>query len=83
MKPSVVYTDALRAPRIGARMRVQVLGDARFPNGTWVWTTFVRLVRGKEFETDNTRYIPGTIDESKPVATGGVYGKRLSNPFKR
>ena len=70
-KPTATYTDADPAwwpPQVGFQTRVQVLSHDRFLPGSWVYTSTVVSIDGPKFETKNTRYIPGILDEDIPGA---------------
>ncbi len=69
-KPTVTYTDTDPSwqPRVGLPARVQVLVHPRFTPGSWVYTSIVIAIDGAAFETFNTRYTPGIIEEDVPDA---------------
>jgi hypothetical protein len=62
MKPTVIYTDALKLPRVGERARVRALNHPRFLAGTWITTSRVESIESDRFETQNSRYVPGIVD---------------------
>jgi len=68
-KPVVTYTDSAHPLAVGEFARVLVLDHPRFAPRTWLWTSTVLKVDGLKFETRNTHYLPGIIDESPALTT--------------
>jgi hypothetical protein len=66
MKPLVTYVDAYKPPEVGREAFIRVVDHPRHPAGTWVITSPVLSVDddGMCFETRNSKYRPGIIDDS-------------------
>lgn len=64
MKPRVTYSDAAAPPTVGESACVRAVDHPHFAPQTWLWTSPVLSEHENgSFETRNTVYIPGVVDD--------------------